>query len=74
MGDVADMILDGIICECCGVYIGDECGYPRRCRSCSKPEPAEKAACPICGKRVKSIGLVQHMTDAHTKKVESDGQ
>ena len=40
MGDVADMILEGILCEYCGVYIEDgECeleadGYPRLCSNC----------------------------------------
>lgn len=36
MGDIADMTLDGMLCEGCGVYMGDECGYPRRRRSCQR--------------------------------------
>jgi hypothetical protein len=32
MGDVADMMLDGALCNCCGVYLdGEEPGYPRWC-------------------------------------------
>lgn len=34
MGDIANMMLDGILCEGCGVYLGDSTGYPRRCNSC----------------------------------------
>lgn len=28
MGDIADMMLDGTLCECCGEYIGDGGGIP----------------------------------------------
>jgi hypothetical protein len=34
MGEIADMMLDGVLCETCGEYIGDEVGFPRRCASC----------------------------------------
>lgn len=34
MGDIADMHLDGTLCECCGVFLGDAVGYPRRCSAC----------------------------------------
>lgn len=29
MGEIADMKLDGTLCEACGAFIGDEVGYPR---------------------------------------------
>lgn len=38
MGDIADMMLDGTLCECCGEYIDDEeaSGFARYCsKSCS---------------------------------------
>lgn len=31
MGDIAEMMLDGTLCECCGVYIGSDAGYPQYC-------------------------------------------
>lgn len=34
MGDVADMMLDGTLCESCGVYVGNPVGHPRRCDDC----------------------------------------
>jgi hypothetical protein len=34
MGDVADMMLDGTLCQTCGEYLGNPTGYPRSCRSC----------------------------------------
>ncbi len=36
MGDIADMMLEGTLCEGCGVYMGDECGFPRMCKGCAK--------------------------------------
>jgi len=36
MGEIAEMMLDGTLCEWCGVYIeGDAPGYPRLCRDCA---------------------------------------
>ncbi len=34
MGDIADMILCGILCDCCGEYIGEDVGHPRKCDGC----------------------------------------
>ncbi len=34
MGEVAEMIIDGTLCERCGVYLGQPIGYPRSCESC----------------------------------------
>lgn len=39
MGDIADMMIDGILCEQCGVYIDDDPpGHPRLCPSCAHEE------------------------------------
>lgn len=69
MGDIADMILEGELCECCGVYMGDACGYPRKCAGCRRdaraPTPSSKVACPKCGKKVKAVGLKDHLRDTH---------
>lgn len=35
MGDAADAILDGTLCEACGVMVdGESPGYPRKCDGC----------------------------------------
>jgi Zn finger protein HypA/HybF involved in hydrogenase expression len=78
MGDLADMMLDGTLCEGCGVYLGDAVGYPRRCKPCRKDQRtdavrtathihhrATKTECPTCGRRVKIVGLADHMRDSH---------
>ena len=37
MGDVAEMILEGILCEGCGVFISEKgIGHPVTCKSCSE--------------------------------------
>lgn len=82
MGDVADMMLDGTLCEGCGVYLGDSVGYPRRCKHCQKYQRTDaartvhhihhreqKIACPTCGKRVKIVGLSDHIRDAHKNRI-----
>jgi len=37
MGDIADMMIEGVLCEECGGYIEDEDapGHPRKCEGCS---------------------------------------
>jgi len=75
MGEYAEMMLDGTLCECCGTFIDDEGGdgIPRYCSNqCARdrgadwalPNPA-KVNCPTCRKRVKKAGLADHMRDAH---------
>ncbi|WP_267890504.1 hypothetical protein [Paenibacillus bouchesdurhonensis] len=35
MGEAAEMVLDGLLCECCGLLIdGEDPGYPRKCDDC----------------------------------------
>ena len=38
MGEAAEDILNGIVCQCCGVWMDDfeEVGYPRTCESCEE--------------------------------------
>lgn len=36
MGEIAEMILDGMLCEGCGVFIGDGDGITRSCQACSQ--------------------------------------
>lgn len=34
MGEMAEYRLNGDDCECCGEYIGDSEGFPRKCEEC----------------------------------------
>jgi hypothetical protein len=42
MGEIADMMLDGTLCQVCGAYIGDAEGYPRTCIGCREDEEDEQ--------------------------------
>ena len=69
MGEIAEMMLDGTICQVCGEFMGDECGFPRTCTACQprdhKTPAIAKMKCPTCGKKVKAIGLADHQRDVH---------
>lgn len=41
MGDIAEMMLDGTLCESCGSFIGEAVGFPRYCEEC-KPTKKKK--------------------------------
>lgn len=81
MGEIADLMINGDICEGCGVELdGSGDGYPRRCRGCERdsrseyadqqapPPRADKTNCPTCRKRVKVAGLADHLRDKHGVK------
>ena len=39
MGDYADMVLEGIMCEGCGLFISfTGNGYPEKCDDCKKED------------------------------------
>jgi hypothetical protein len=72
MGDIADAMLDGDLCQCCGEYMEGGDGYPRTCAACSQREARNypdgrsgKVKCPICNKTVKAVGLKDHTRAAH---------
>lgn len=81
MGDIADMMLEGDMCQLCGVILSGE-GYPQVCPACQESEnvdqfgqPSEqttpvpvvrrKTKCPHCGKSVWESGLKQHIKAKH---------
>lgn len=35
MGEYADMVLEGILCETCGEYLGEGDGFPQKCGGCA---------------------------------------
>lgn len=40
MGEIAEMMLDGTMCQVCGEFMGESVGYPITCTSC-QPEHLE---------------------------------
>jgi hypothetical protein len=76
MGEIADMMLNGTLCQGCGVYLGSDNGYPTLCSSCKReripnpitpPRDPNKVACRWCRRHVKVSGLADHMRVKHNK-------
>lgn len=44
MGEIADMVLDGVLCQVCGCYMEDEDGdgFPVTCDACKTEERYER--------------------------------
>ena len=40
MGEIAEMVINGLLCQVCGSWMEDfqECGYPRTCDYCKERE------------------------------------
>ena len=42
MGEIADMMLDGTLCQCCGVVLDKQpVGYPVTCAGCKDEQEHE---------------------------------
>ena len=65
MGDIADMMLEGILDEETGEYLGDFNEEIFGTEAPGFPISLNRTECPICEKRVKPNGLAQHMRDKH---------
>lgn len=42
MGDIADAMIDGDMCQYCGEWIGDGAGYPQTCAACDDEDEIEE--------------------------------
>ncbi len=79
MGEIADMMLEGLLDEETGEYIGDKnlekygseapgfpISYQREARETEdklRKLGNSKIKCPICNKQVAAVGLTQHRRD-----------
>ena len=34
VSEIVDLLLDGLVCEQCGIHLAEAVGYPRKCRTC----------------------------------------
>lgn len=83
MGEIAEMMLDGTLCEGCGGFLNEHPpGYPCRCNDCKRQDiqstrkPAkvgslqkqERVKC-TCGRCITPRGMQKHIHDFHNKKV-----
>lgn len=65
MGEIADMMLEGLLDEETGEYIGDFNEEIFGTKAPGFPISLERTTCPICEKRVKEGGLADHMRAKH---------
>ena len=75
MGEIAEAMISGELCELCGVYIGPAVGHPRNCgcdfhnrnyeRYKSEKIKTKKVKCELCDRMVKPAGMHQHLKDRH---------
>lgn len=42
MGEIAEAMLDGTLCEGCGEYLGSDIGFPQYCSSCRSDEESDR--------------------------------
>jgi hypothetical protein len=78
MGQIAEMMLDGTLCQGCGEYLGDAVGYPRRCTTCladrgpnCRPTSHDRqpCPCPLCDAVLSGeSGLQQHVRAKHPEE------
>lgn len=73
MGDIADMMLDGTLCEGCGVYMDSNGhGTPRRCSTC-RPSKAEQKAANIARMEVETAFQKKEKCPTCGRRVRSVG-
>ncbi len=79
MGDIADQIINGEICEMCQQATEDcPVGWAFTCSECRDESPElilneinkQKVDCPICGKRYKKTGIYNHTQSAHPESMD----
>lgn len=84
MGEIADMMLEGMMCQWCGEFLDEDDGYPVVCAGCQRQhgvdefgDPVEPKSgkrpknipCEICGKAFSSeYARDQHCRDKHSPK------
>lgn len=56
MGEIANAVINGDMCELCGVYLGEGDGYPRLCNDCKCGHPPEQIIFLLRGKQCGKCG------------------
>lgn len=85
MGEVAEMMIDGTLCQGCGIFLNESApGHPCHCYECAAEGKADNKArrisehhkqqaaqkkipCEKCGRRVKVVGMADHIRDSHSE-------
>lgn len=69
MGEIADMVLNGELCQGCGELMSDDApGHPRTCAGCLKPP--RKHDCQFCHRGFTTAsGRDAHERSVHAKRL-----
>ncbi|MDR3100789.1 MAG: hypothetical protein LBV73_27465 [Paraburkholderia sp.] len=74
MGEYAELMLEGVLCEGCGMFIDDDApGHPRHCDDCATDVTvaavgaplSRKVQCCHCARLIVRTGLKDHMDSKH---------
>ncbi len=79
MGEIADLMINGDICQICSMELGEGDGYPRSCAGCADesgyeegpantPKDPKTVACPdpFCERKFRNRqAAAQHWVDKH---------
>lgn len=70
MGEIAEMMLDGTLCQVCGELLGDDApGHPRTCVGCAKMKP-KPHDCQFCHRSFTTRGARNdHERAVHAKRL-----
>ncbi len=74
MGDIADQIINGECCDMCCVPFDGIRGEPTTCSTCAIEDvvadvKSARTNCPLCNKRIKAIGILNHIESTHPLKL-----
>jgi len=74
MGEIAEMMLDGDLCEGCGVYMGSSGqGFTRRCHSCAGEFKADRKAANVATNKVQHAAAKKIPCSTCGKRVSTVG-
>jgi len=70
VGEIAEMMLDGTLCQCCGVYLGNESNgdFPQYCSSCARDAREEARRDKGSRQKQRPTSAAQHVK-AHVGRV-----
>ena len=57
MGEIAEMMLDGMLCQCCGDFLGTDNGYPTYCADCAPEEEKKKPKISAAERKIRKRAL-----------------
>lgn len=73
MGEVAEMMMDGTLCQTCGVFVGEPDGYPRECNHCERESAKDRKAARQKAHEANQLAIRKVVCPVCGKRVKSRG-